>query len=179
VTLPKAVALVKPWVYCPFPATTHVITSRDQILPNAVGFIYKITNLLTGRIYIGRKVFEHKTKRKATLREKAAALALNTKSRVRVVRGVKDSAWASYWGSCDELKRDMLTLGIEHFHREILEFCCNKKYLNYSEVEHMIKYDVLRRNSYNGNIAGKFYRADVLNCPEGDATPASEDVLHD
>ena len=132
-----------------------------------VGFIYRITDRVTGKLYIGQKSVTHKTKKKATLKEKAAALALNKNSRIKVTRGVKDSGWAKYWGSNRTLQADVELHGALRFCREIIELCCSKKYLGFAEVEHMFKHDVLRRSdSYNDNILGRFYRKDLLNCPE-------------
>jgi hypothetical protein len=52
-------------------------------------------------------------------------------------------------------------MGEECFKREILVLCKNKKQLSYYEVYWQMKLDVLAIDSYNENIAGKFYRKDL------------------
>lgn len=126
---------------------------------NYEGFVYKITNLLTGKFYIGKKVFHTSRKTKIGKREKA-----ETKTRKIFKQVTKESDWMKYYGSSEELKKDVKTFGAENFKREILELCCTKKFLNYSELVHQIKHDVLRSNSYNGNILGRYYGRDMQNC---------------
>jgi hypothetical protein len=130
-----------------------------ESLPNnegAVGFVYKITNLVTGKFYIGKKALFHTSKVKIGKREKA-----ETKTRKTFKRKTKESDWLTYYGSSDELVADVATLGTESFKREILEICYSKKYLAYAELKHMILHDVLTQSSYNGNILGKFFRRDM------------------
>ena len=59
---------------------------------------------------------------------------------------------------------DSLDLIPENFKREILEVCCTKKYLNYCELSHQVKNDVLKGNTYNGNILGRYFARDMQNC---------------
>jgi hypothetical protein len=137
------------------------IISIDD-LPNfeeAVGFVYKITNIVTGRFYIGKKSLYSERKTKISNREKT-----QTKTRKTFKRVVKESNWKSYYGSCDELLFEIEVAGPGYFKREILEVCCSKKYLGYCEVSHQMKNDVLTANSYNGNIMGKYFPSDMENC---------------
>ena len=124
-----------------------------------VGFVYKITNLCDGRIYIGRKILYNRltkllTKREITEWEKPGRVPKKKKV-------VKESDWQSYWGSNKQIKEDLQTMGEECFKREILVLCKNKKQLSYYEVYWQMKLDVLAIDSYNENIAGKFYRKDL------------------
>src|SRR5690349_17117692 len=82
------------------------------------GFIYLITNLTNNKLYVGKKTFLHKTKKRISKR-----VIKQTKTRKRVQRGTKDSGWLKYWGSSLELKEDILRLGEENFKKEILIFC--------------------------------------------------------
>lgn len=123
---------------------------------NAVGFVYKITNLITGKFYIGKKALFHTRKLKIGKREKQ-----ETKTRKTFKQQTKESDWLTYYGSAEDLLADVSKYGPESFKREILEICYSKKYLVYAELKHMIKEDVLIKNSYNGNILGKFYRRDM------------------
>lgn len=124
-----------------------------------VGFIYKITNLKTGKFYIGQKSLYHKRKTRISKREKS-----ETGTRKVFKQVVKESDWMSYYGSSVDLKADVARLGPENFKREILEICCTKKYLNYCELSHQVKNDVLKGNTYNGNILGRYFARDMENC---------------
>ena len=119
------------------------------------GFTYLITDLKNNnKIYIGKKAFTHKTKKK--LSKKAKQLPENKGK--RVLRGTKDSGWLKYYGSCKELNEQVKSLGTQHFKREILEFATSKSDLTLKEIEAQVKYNVLRVNSYNNWIGGKVYR---------------------
>lgn len=123
------------------------------------GFVYKITNLKTGVFYIGKKSLYSNVKKKIGVREKAATKTRKTFHRLR-----KESDWQKYYGSSKDLLHDIGNLGKEHFKREILELCCTKKYLSYAEFAWQVKLDVLKNNSYNGNILGRWYSRDMENC---------------
>lgn len=146
------------WIYTP---TRKVILSEED-LPNheqLVGFVYKITNLQTGKFYIGKKSLQHSRKTRISKKEKAT-----TGSRKTFKKVVKQSDWLTYHGSSIDLKADVSTLGAENFKREIIELCCTKKYLAYCELAWQVKHDVLRGNCYNGNILGRYYARDMENC---------------
>lgn len=137
------------------------ITRIDQ-LPNhetLVGFVYKITNLKTGKFYIGKKSLYHSRKKKISATEKRL-----TGTRKTFRTEVKESDWLHYHGSSKELSADISKLGNKHFKREILELCCSKKYLTYCELSWQVKLDVLKKDSYNGNILGRYYNRDMENC---------------
>jgi hypothetical protein len=123
------------------------------------GFVYKITNQVTGQIYIGKKSLYSSVKKKIGVREKAATKTRKTFHRLR-----KESDWQKYYGSSKELLEDIRTLGKVNFKREILELCCTKKYLSYAEFAWQVKLDVLKTDSYNGNILGRWYSRDMENC---------------
>ncbi len=149
-----------PWKY-----REQVVT--PEIIPVwAVSFIYCITNKKaideeTGKhyrkIYIGRKMLNTSNRKKIGVREKAA-----TKTRKKFKTVVKDSDWANYWGSCEELKKDRELLGDDAFDRDIIEWCHSKKYTGYAEVKHQILNDVLSNTTYNGNINSRWFRKDLL-----------------
>lgn len=131
-------------------------------LPNykdAIGFVYMITNKINGKFYIGRKNLYASKKTKISKKEKT-----ETGSRKKFKQVVKESNWKSYYGSCKELLDDIEASGTHFFKREIIEICCTKKYLSYCEVAYQMKYNVLTGNSYNGNILGKYFPSDMLNC---------------
>ena len=103
-----------------------------------VGFVYRITNLKSGRAYIGCKHFWRFKKRK-----KVAA-----------------SEWRTYCSSSDYLKPDIQSLGKEAFSFEILMLCNNRRNLYYNEMRLQIELGVLESNDYyNANIGGmRFFR---------------------
>lgn len=121
-----------------------------------VGFVYKITNMYTGKFYIGKKSLYHNRRTKISKKEKTT-----TKTRKTFKVTTKESDWLTYYGSSEVLKNDIKALGVEKFHREILEVCKTKKYLNYCELHWQVKLEVLKNGSYNGNILGRYYPRDM------------------
>jgi hypothetical protein len=140
----------------------------EDIPEEAVGFVYKIIHIPTGKYYIGKKSLSSILNVKIGKRE----LELIKKSRKenglrgpapkkKQIRKVSD--WETYFSSNDWIIEQIKDGKSEDFGREILQFCNSKKSLSYYEVEWMFKYDVLRdENSLNGNISGKWYRKDLL-----------------
>ena len=124
---------------------------------NVVGFIYRITNARTGKFYIGKKNLQHSRKTRITKKEK-----LETKTRKTFKKVIKESDWLTYYGSSKELSADVAKYGEAYFTREIVQLCKSKKYLSYCEIEWQIKLDVLRADSYNGNILGRYYKKDMI-----------------
>jgi len=118
------------------------------------GFTYLITDKKNNKIYVGKKQFTHKTKKK--LSKKAKQLPENKGK--RVLKGTKNSGWLSYYGSSKELNEQVKLLGENNFKREILEFATSKSDLTLKEIEAQVKYNVLRVNSYNLWIGGKVYK---------------------
>lgn len=121
-----------------------------------MGFCYKITNLKTGAIYIGKKHFF------SSLRKKLGKKEVSTDRRKKTYRVVvKESDWMNYWGSNLELKEDIRQQGIALFKREILALARSKKYLGYLEAKYQFQYDVLSGKTYNRNILGRFFSTDI------------------
>lgn len=107
------------------------------------GFIYCITNKLTGRRYIGRKTFHFNIKLKPL------------KGRKNKRHRKKPSDWPTYTSSSVELNSDILRSGKENFEFVIIHLCENKSQLAYYEPYYMYKYEVLtagtdgKRQYYN------------------------------
>lgn len=126
---------------------------------NCIGFVYKIYNTDTGKIYIGKKILRNLLTKKLTIKEKEAwSKPGKVPSKQKVV---KESDWAKYYGSCKPLLEDVRVLGPHKFKREIIEFCFSKKQLSYYEVFYQMVYEVLSTDSYNENIQGKWFKRDV------------------
>lgn len=123
------------------------------------GFVYKITNVCSGRVYVGRKVLYNNLTKALTKTEIAQWSAPGRVPKKRKVK--KESDWESYWGSNKHLKLDMAELGEHCFTREVLTVCKTKKQLTYYEIYWQMRLDVLSIDSYNDNISGKFYRKDL------------------
>jgi len=125
------------------------------------GFIYKITNLETGRFYIGKKSFIHNKKKKLTKKELALMPVTRGRAVTTKIEQV-DSGWRNYWGSSKELLADLKTLGEDKFEREVIQLCKTKKQLTYFELHYQCSYNCILPDSisYNDNILGKFFRKD-------------------
>jgi hypothetical protein len=109
------------------------------------GFVYLITNLTNNKKYIGKKHFWTRQKDRKTGRRKT-----------------KESDWKKYFGSCDELIRDVKNLGEDKFLREILYLCPHKKSMSFYETMEQFKRDVIfREDYYNTNVEGKYFSTEV------------------
>ncbi len=117
----------------------------DQPAEKDYGFVYIITNNITGRQYIGKKLFWFKKTRQVKGKKK---------------RYLVESDWRDYWGSNDELKRDIEESGIDNFTRAILYLCGNKGECSYMEAKLHFEYDVLRHPDrwYNSWIMVRVHR---------------------
>ena len=125
---------------------------------NSFGFIYKITNVVTSKFYIGKKSLYHNVKKKLTKKELAEQSGPGRKATTKRVQ--KESDWATYWGSNKEILEEIKSKGNLAFQREILKIVKTKKELTYWEIAYQCRYDVLLIDSYNDNILGKFFKKD-------------------
>ncbi len=117
-------------------------------------YIYLITNLIDGRIYVGKKQINFTKKKK--LSKKAKKLPENKGKRISKVS--VDGGWDKYWGSCQELKEDIKKLGLHNFKKDILQTVYNKSEASYYELVWQIRLEVLLKNSYNGWVKATVYR---------------------
>lgn len=120
----------------------------DDQIDKHIGYVYLIVNVLTGRSYIGKKLFFFTKTR--TLKGK--------KKREKV-----PSDWKTYWSSSEELKKDVQLHGEENFTREILYLCGNKGSMSYLEAREQMDRRVLENYEkwYNGIIQCKIHRSHV------------------
>lgn len=135
------------------------VLSIDQFNTGAIGFVYKITNIKTGKIYIGKKSLESKTNKPLTKKEQSEWSKPGRIPKKKLV--VKESNWTDYYGSSKTLLEDIKQNSKSDFTREILRVCYSKKELSYYETYFQFEYKVLHVESYNDNILGKFYRKDT------------------
>jgi hypothetical protein len=145
------------------------IEVAEDIIPDeAVGFIYIITHIPSGKYYIGKKSLESVRTVKIGKRElqkiKEERKAVGMGGRAPLKKKVrKASDWEKYYSSNEWINEQVKEGKADEFKREIIQFCNSKKSLSYYEVYWMFKYDVLLDdNCLNGNISGKFYRKDLV-----------------
>lgn len=126
--------MVNPWTY-----NGHLF--RESEINDNVGFVYLITNLKTGRMYVGKKLFFFHVKRKRA-----------NKVNRKIIK--KESDWKEYYGSCKELHKDINNLGETNFKREILKLCKDKFDLAYTELEEQVNRRVLFTDGYYNEYIG-------------------------
>jgi len=134
-----------PWTY---QGTTF--TSAD--INGFFGFVYRITNLQSGKQYIGRKYFTQRRKPRGARRKVTS-----------------ESDWKAYYGSSEELKRDRKLLGNRAFRREIISLHTTLGKVNYEETRQLFLHNVLTEARedgtpayYNSNILGRYMRKDYF-----------------
>lgn len=100
------------------------------------GFVYEITELDTGKKYIGKKNFwKPKTLPK-------------TKTRKRRIRTRTESDWRLYYGSNEQVKKLLVEKGEPNFKRVILKLCKTKGEMSYYEAKLQFQFDVLFSDEY-------------------------------
>jgi hypothetical protein len=132
-----------PWVYNGKP-----FISDD--IQDFFGFVYLIQNNLNNRKYIGRKYFwQFRT----------------PKGKKRKVKSESD--WKKYYGSCPELKEDIIKFGRENFSRTIVSLHKTKGKTNFEETRQLFGNNVLAEGLddgtpryYNSNILNRYFRKD-------------------
>jgi hypothetical protein len=134
--------------------------SIEKFPENCIGFVYKITNIQSGRFYIGKKSLYSNVRKKLTKKELAEMTGPGRKPTKKLV--TSESNWLDYWGSNKGILQEIKEEGTDNFNREILKFCFNKKQLTYWEVHFQCVNEVLLSDkSYNDNISAKFFRKDL------------------
>jgi hypothetical protein len=134
-------------------------SKQVDVLPeDCVGFVYLITNTLTGRKYIGKKLAKFS---KTTY--KIVKLKNGNKKRKKI-RNKIDSDWQLYYGSSPELSKDIELLGAENFSREILYYCKSKSECSYIEAREQFARRVLESDDYyNGHIQVRVHGSHIKN----------------
>jgi len=129
-----------------------------EILPeDCIGFVYLITNTVTGRKYIGKKLAKFsKTSYKVVKQKNGIKKKKKIKSKV-------ESDWQTYYGSNDVLNEDVNTLGKDKFTREILFYCNSKAQCSYIEAREQFTHKVLESTDYyNGQISVRVHGSHIL-----------------
>ena len=132
-----------PWIY-------QGTTFTSEHIDDFFGFVYCITNIKTGRQYIGRKYFW----------------------KFRTPRGKKrkvksESDWKNYYGSSEELKEEIQQLGRHNFSRVMLSLHKTAGKTNFEETRQLFVNGVLTEQLddgtpryYNSNILSRYFRKD-------------------
>ena len=131
------------WIY-----QGTAFTSAD--IGDFFGYVYCITNLQTGKKYIGRKYFTQRRKPRGGKRKVTS-----------------ESDWKKYYGSSPTLKEDVKQFGSSNFKREILSLHSTKGTCNYEETKQLFLNNVLIEALddgtpayYNSNILGRYMKKD-------------------
>lgn len=129
----------------------------DELPEDCIGFVYIITNTVSGRKYIGKKLAKFS---KTTY--KVVKLKNGTKKKKKI-RSKIDSDWQTYYGSSPNLTADIDTLGTDKFTREILYYCKSKAECSYVEAREQFERKVLESNDYyNGHIQVRVHGSHIL-----------------
>ena len=131
--------------------------SLVEALPeDCVGFVYLITNKLTGRKYIGKKLAKFAKTTYRTVKLK------NGTKKKKKIRSKIDSDWMTYFGSNVELNADVAKLGVDNFTREILYYCTSKAECSYIEARAQFERKVLESDDYyNGQISCRIHQSHI------------------
>ena len=117
-----------------------------ETLPDdCIGFVYLITNKVSNRKYIGKKLAKF-----AKTTVKTVTLKNGTKKKKKI-RSKIDSDWKTYYGSSLELTKEVEALGEDTFTREILFLCKSKAECSYVEAREQFARKVIESTDYYNN----------------------------
>lgn len=119
----------------------------ENIPEDALGFVYCITNKLTSKKYVGKKLLVNKKKRKPL------------KGRSRCRRYLAESDWRTYTGSSPILNGDIEKVGKDNFVFEILSFQPSKLLLAYWETKILVDRNALFDDNYYNEVLNLRIRA--------------------
>jgi hypothetical protein len=127
------------------------VTDIAQLPENTFGFIYEITQISTGKKYIGKK----------QLMSYRTLPPLKGEKKKRKI--VKEGDWKTYYGSHSEVKA-LVKEAKEDFSREILQFVTTKKQLTYFENKWLFCKGVIEPDSeyFNDNIENRYFKRDFI-----------------
>ena len=136
---------------------TYQNSTVETLPEDCVGFVYMITNNISGRKYIGKKLAKFAKTSYKTVKLK------NGNKKKKKIRSKVDSDWREYYGSNLELSKDVVELGSENFTREILFYCKSKSECSYIEAREQFSHKVLEsKDYYNGQISVRVHGSHIL-----------------
>lgn len=129
----------------------------EEIDDKYTGFVYMITNTVTDKKYIGKKLTKFSKTNIKTVKLK------NGTKKKKKIRSKVDSDWKTYWSSSKEVIEDVKTLGEDKFKREILMFCLSKGTASYFEAKFQMQNEVLEYPDkwYNGIVNCRVHRSHI------------------
>ena len=128
----------------------------EELPDDCVGFVYLITNLTTNRKYVGKKLAKFSKTTYKTVKLK------NGTKKKKKIRSKINSDWQEYFGSSIDLNKDVESLGMNNFTREILFFCKSKAECSYIEAREQFARKVLESNDYyNNNIMCRIHGSHI------------------
>jgi hypothetical protein len=133
-------------------------TVVDVLPEECVGFVYLITNKTDQRMYIGKKLAKFSKTTYKVVKQK------NGVKKKKRIRSKIDSDWKEYYGSNDQLNKDVESLGRDNFTREILHYCNSKAVCSYIEAKEQFDRKVLESTDYyNGQISVRVHGSHIIN----------------
>ena len=137
---------------------TYLNEIVEELPDECVGFVYLITNTVSDRKYVGKKLAKFSRTTTKTVKLK------NGTKKKKKVRTKIDSDWQTYYGSSPELSKDVVALGEENFTREILFYCKSKAECSYVEAREQFARRVLETEDYyNGHIQVRVHGSHIIN----------------
>jgi hypothetical protein len=133
-------------------------TEVTDLPDDCVGFVYLITNKSNNRKYIGKKLSKFSKTTYKVVKQK------NGVKKKKRIRSKIDSDWRDYYGSSDELNKDVELYGKDNFTREILHYCKSKAVCSYIEAKEQFDRKVLEsKDYYNGQISVRVHGSHIIN----------------
>ena len=128
----------------------------NELPEDCIGFVYCITNIVSGRQYIGKKLAKFSKTTYKTVKLK------NGTKKKKKIRSKIDSDWQEYYGSSPNLTADITSLGKDNFSREILYYCKSKAETSYIEAREQFDRKVLESDEYyNGQISVRVHGSHI------------------
>ena len=132
-------------------------TEVTDLPDDCVGFVYLITNKSNNRMYVGKKLAKFSKTTYKVVKQK------NGVKKKKRIRSKIDSDWRDYYGSSDELNKDIELFGKDNFTREILHYCKSKAVCSYIEAKEQFDRKVLEsKDYYNGQISVRVHGSHIL-----------------
>ncbi len=115
---------------------------KSEDIGDAVGFVYLITHIASGRKYIGKRGF-YSTITKPLLK--------NQKRRRKITT---ENKWDECTGSNDELNTIISQEGLQSVRKEILHLCKSKGVMSFLELKEQVERNVLLDDLYFNQFIG-------------------------
>jgi hypothetical protein len=130
----------------------------NELPEDCIGFVYLITNVATGRMYVGKKLAKFSKTTYKTVKLK------NGNKKRKKIKSKIDSDWQQYYGSSPNLTEDINQQGTDNFKREILYYCKSKAECSYIEAREQFSRRVLESDDYyNGHIQVRVHGSHIKN----------------